>query len=159
MIRLLCSILVVMGFLFSVVGTTQAEILYQWRDASGQLRFTDNPAKVPAKHRSSAARDVNALEATSSGRPQDVRVAKIDGKALWSNRCTECHHVGFGRKGELRGLSGSIVDRVTHYPVAVDTLVSKLRSAADGDYDMPRQNLNDDELTAIARYLIQTQKN
>ncbi|MES0371050.1 MAG: c-type cytochrome [Mariprofundaceae bacterium] len=153
MIRLLWSVIIIS--LVAVVGDVHAETIYQWRDRSGQLQFTDSLAKVPPEYRKTSARDISALQSMAIGSAMENRVAKINGEALWQSKCIECHHIGFGKTKDGLGLSRTLINSTTKHPLTVDTLLPVLSSAASGgDYDMPRQDLNRDELRAIAKYLL-----
>lgn len=134
-------------------GTAFAAEIYQWRDALGQLQFSDNPARVPAKLRDSAARDINALPATSSR-----GVSLEEGK--WNVNCAACHHTGEYWAGDLLGLgSYTQVDPVTRFrKLPEDLLPLFQKSLAEKSTHMEPITLPDSDVLAIARYLLQKQE-
>jgi len=130
--------------------------LYQWKDASGHVHFTDDQSQVPQQHLKGSARDVKPLATMSN--PEETAAGKkyIDGKALYESQCAECHVPGFDDEGRREGLGWTVINIDTKYPNTEDDLFNRLRYVVDGGIDMPIVKISDDELRAIARYLIKT---
>lgn len=139
------------GLLLSVfAASASAAEIYQWRDKAGIVHFTDDPMQVPAGQRAEAAREVTPLPLQ--------RGAGISGKAAWKEKCALCHSPA-DSIGDKLGLGRVAWPTDALNPVGADSLTEQLRYAASGRYsDMDRVDTDDEELEAIARYLISAQK-
>ena len=125
---------------------TNATEIYQWRDKAGIAHFTDNPMHVPADQRSDAVREVIPLPLQKG--------AGISGKTVWKQKCASCHSPAES-VGDKLGLGHVAWPSDALNPVSVDILAERLRYAASGRYsDMDKVTADEDELEAIARYLI-----
>jgi len=129
---------------------------YQWKDAAGITHFTDNPANIPKAARATS-HNMGAVDVVHA--EGEKRISQENGKKLWNTRCASCHFEGQGRKGELRGLGALTVKHSTHFPATPEEMLAKLRPAVEGrTTDMTRMEISDEELLAIARYLLAAQK-
>lgn len=140
-----------------VSGVAVAARVYQWKDEAGRVHFTDDATKVPSAYRHKSARDIRPVEPMAGAAPsKDERT--LDGNALYQKKCAACHVLGFKDKGEKEALGWAIINPDTNYPRSADELFRKLRYVVDGGIDMPEVDASDDELKAIARYLIEASK-
>ncbi len=146
MFRMLVLPLLLCVFASPLLATT----LYQWKDASGHMHFTDSLAKVPVEYRPNSARQMKPLKSAS----KDAKSKVLDGRALYDNKCDSCHVIGYADDGAREGLAWAIIDQSTKYPHTRENLFRNLRGIVDGRIDMPIVDIGDDELMAITDYLI-----
>lgn len=127
--------------------------LYQWKDTAGIVHFTDNANKVPAEYRDKSARNVNALPVY--GERAASASFSLDGQILWAERCSSCHHMGEGMDGDKVGLGRHLINQESKFPASVESVADAFQYAAAGRYsDMSRIDISKEELTAIARYFV-----
>jgi len=151
-------VLALLALVAGVLGSTSvlAAKLYQWKDAAGITHFTDNLANIPKAARATP-RNVGTVDVVHAEGKN--RISQENGEKLWNARCASCHFEGQGRKGELRGLGSLAVNPVTRFPATPNRMLAKLRPAVEGrTTDMTRMEISDEELLAIARYLLAAQK-
>jgi len=144
--------------LAGVLGSTSvlAAKFYQWKDAAGITHFTDNPSNIPKTARATP-RNVGALGVVHT--ESENQTLQANGKKLWNAQCVSCHFEGQGRKGKLRGLGKFTVNQATHFPATSNEMLAKFRPAVEGrTTDMKRMTISDEDLLAIARYLLAAQK-
>jgi len=147
-VPVLCT-LVFSLMLFVLGAEASAGTLYQWKDTSGHMHFTDNLSKVPVEYRANSPREMAPLKSS------EKLVSKpLDGRALYKAKCEACHVIGYEDNGAREGLAWAIIDQTTLYPHTRDNLFASLRSVVDGSIDMPIVDINDDDLMAITDYLI-----
>lgn len=127
--------------------------IYQWKDTSGVIHFTDNANKVPAKYRDKSARHVSALPVY--GERAASTSFLLDGQILWAERCSSCHHMGEGMDGDKVGLGEHLINQESKFPASVDHVADDFQYAVAGRYsDMSAIDISKEELTAIARYFV-----
>jgi mono/diheme cytochrome c family protein len=131
-------------------GMVSAGTLYQWKDESGHMHFTDNLSKVPLEYRANSPREMAPLKSSK----ELVSKQPLDGKALYKDKCEACHVIGYVDDGAREGLAWAIIDQTTLYPHTRDNLFASLRSVVAGLVDMPIVDISNDDLMAIADYLI-----
>lgn len=135
-----------------------AASFYQWKDEAGVTHFTDNPNMVPPKYRSKSQRDLSSFPALKSNASEPASRMSAKYK-VWTEKCASCHHTGKGERDGLIGLGPVTINSNTRFPETVKDLTKKLRFAANGRYsDMSTVDVTDDELRAIANYLMEKQK-
>ncbi|MDQ7058016.1 MAG: DUF4124 domain-containing protein [Ghiorsea sp.] len=87
-------------FIFSTLSFTNlsyAEKIYTWKDESGKMHYTNNPALVPLKNNA----HIIKMKALPIPKPKK---APLNGKQLWQNLCAQCHNLTTQGKSGLRGL-------------------------------------------------------
>lgn len=134
--------------------------VYQWRDVSGAMHFTDNPNQVPPQYRKNVVGGLVETVAPPAGGNQVKSTARIPVKyKVWTEKCASCHHAGEETKGGLQGLAHVTINQVTRFPATIDEVVRQLRFASNGRFsDMSRVDVSDDELRSIAQYLLSMNK-
>jgi len=129
--------------------------VYSWKDASG-IHFTDNIANVPVEFRESGKREIKGDTQTIS---KGNTMSASKNKEVWTKRCTSCHHTGAGRKDGKRGLASYTLNFISGFPKTPEQVLPSLKKATNGrTTDMTPMNLPDEELLAIARFLLKDQE-
>ena len=145
------------GVLMGVAAPVWAGEFYQWRDSAGRVQFTDDPAKVPAEYRESGKRKMGSIESTGEATQASVGASKVlSGKAIWQEKCAECHHTGFGFMPgtDIMGLGPTAVDDVSRMPKKPEEILFDLRFAVDGRKGVMRAvDMSDEEILAVAKFL------
>ena len=149
-----CSTIVVSLLMLFSQPAMAAEI-YSWKDATG-THFTDNVANVPPEFRKSGKREIKGdIQVVSKSKATSVS----KDKTVWKVRCTSCHHTGSGRKGGKRGLASYTMNFISGFQKTPEQVMPSLKKATNGrTTDMKPMNLPDDELLAIARFLLKDQE-
>ncbi|MES0372559.1 MAG: DUF4124 domain-containing protein [Mariprofundaceae bacterium] len=155
MFRLLLTLSLALYAVSSYAGE-----IYKWKDDAGIVHFTDNMNTVPAKYRNEKPlimKDASPVVKSAVKRP--LSRSKSKGDVLWINKCAACHHLGKGQVNGLKGLGYLAVNSVTKFPSLIDEILPDLKYATVGrTSDMEAVELSEDELRAVAQYIINSKK-
>jgi len=159
---ILMTAAVMMLFLSGNMNTYAAQI-YQWKDASGVIHFSDNPNAVPPQYRKDSGRNIQELPATrvsESAASKANAPARYRGREIWRSKCAECHYVsGNALKDGKRGLHRFIIDEQTNFPRDPEQVLPQFKYATSGrTSEMPPVDISDDELRAMIKYLAKSLK-
>jgi len=131
-------------FVLTITHAAQAAAVYKWRDDSGKLHITDNPANVPEKYRETHIINLKDLSPSQ-------KFIQSKGETLWNNNCKSCHFIGTRSQGDGSQPFGA---RFLIPQVSIEDFVSTLRHEITQNSEMEMVNVNDDELTEIGKYII-----
>ena len=146
-----------LALMMAIPPYASAGKVYQWKDASGVVHFSDNPDDVPAKHRASSQREVAPLAGTvaSSG-----GLGAPSGREVWVSKCQACHvYTSDIREEGNMGIFSFIINPQTRFPFADDVIFTSMKNAASGFGEgMPAVQVSDEELKSLTRFLVQAVK-
>lgn len=150
------AIVLFSGLLFA--SAAEAGALYQWRDAAGRLHVTDDATKVPPALRQRAVRKLAPLVPVQRSNDNAAPVRHLEGGRVWEEKCAACHHTGKGERDGKLGLGQLAIDPETRFLRRPEELLPRLKYATSGrTTDMPEVEISDEELLAVARYLVAAQ--
>jgi|GEM_PF-2130645 len=147
--RLFASLLLLIALQMSAEAA-----FYQWRDEFGQTHVTDDPTKVPEKHRDGSERKVQPVQVVQRVVPAVAGAPESDGAQIFLQRCAKCHHLGMGQKGGLIGMGPSIINPDTGFPYPKPYVADQVRLAVTGSMEMERIELSQSEIEAVTDYVI-----
>ncbi|MFQ5581200.1 MAG: DUF4124 domain-containing protein [Mariprofundaceae bacterium] len=140
--------------LFGLPGAVSAGQIFQWRDASGVVHFSDNPSTVPPQYRQESQRDVKPLTSMAESDSGSV-VSAPAGKAVWAEKCAACHYIGKEPQAGKVNLAHLLVNPVTRFPEDSKEVLRQLRFGANGRYsDMDEVEISETELKQVTKYLL-----
>ena len=131
-------------FVLTITHAAQAAAVYKWRDDSGKLHITDNPANVPEKYRETHIINLKDLSPSQ-------KFTQSKGEKLWDQNCKSCHFIGTNSRGNGLQPFGA---RFLTSPMSIEDFVPALRHEITQNSEMEMVNVNDDELTEIGKYII-----
>ncbi len=139
-------------FIFSTLSFTNlsyAEKIYTWKDESGKMHYTNNPALVPLKKEASIIKMKAPPTSNTKNNPT------ISGKDIWEAQCSRCHVLSAQGRNRLRGMK-KLVDAINDPSTTptLDTII--VQEAIDDEMDdLAQITLNADEVQAVASYIRQ----
>jgi len=140
--------------MFVMVQVAEAAKVYTWKDSSGVVHFVDAEYKVPKAFRKVGGRELSELPKVSQRKSQR-RV--LNGQALYNRECSKCHVTTHKSVGKREGLGSVVVDSATKFVRSPDELFTRLRRDIEGEGGMSSVVVTDEELMAIAKYLIKVE--
>ncbi len=141
-------------FIFSTLSFTNlsyAEKIYTWKDESGKMHYTNNPALVPLK------KDANIIKMKALPTPEPKKKA-INGEDIWKNLCAHCHNLTTQGKDGLRGLP-ILISSIRNASTTPEKDYQILQAAIDDNMDdLAEIKLNKDEIQAVIEYIARAVK-
>jgi len=148
-----CSTLLQLSTLFifsslSFANLSYAEKIYTWKDESGKMHYTNNPALVPLK------KDANIIKMKALPLPEPTKQA-VNGEQLWGKLCAHCHNLTAKGEAGRRGLP-QLIPSITDPNSTPEKAYQILQAAIDDNMDdLAKIKLNEAEIKAIVEYITQ----
>jgi mono/diheme cytochrome c family protein len=128
--------------------------IYQWKDASGVVHFSDNPDDVPVQDRGKSLRDVQPLAGIAT-QTDTTATGDDDGRKIWESKCQACHVYDSNstEKGHT-GLLKYILNPDTKFPYPNSVIMNSLENGIRGNSEgMPAVSITDDEMKTLVDFL------
>ena len=130
----------------SLTSLCYAEKIYTWKDESGKMHYTNNPALVPLKN------DAHIIKMKALPIPEPKK-EPVNGAQLWKNLCAHYHNLTTQGKGGLRGLP-LLIPSIKDPNTTPENDYKILQAAIDDNMDdLAEISLTQAEIQAVVDYI------